>query len=63
MLHSEKLTLFIFLLRKENFELPPPPKYIAFSGQGVSLSGGSPGFTQAVAGKVNMDASPPKVLT
>lgn len=46
--------------RPEAFIPPPPPKYIAFSGQGVSLSGVSKPQEQDI-GKIDLAATKPKI--
>lgn len=48
--------------RSEEYKAPPPPSYIAFSGQGVSMSatssGGSVNVSQGI--KLNVDPNKPK---
>jgi UBX domain-containing protein 1 len=46
--------------KSEKFELPPPPSYVAFSGQGVSMSGG-PQVSQILEVKNANEVLPPKV--
>jgi UBX domain-containing protein 1 len=48
--------------KKEEYELPPPPKYTAFSGKGTSL-GGAPAITNTTTtpAVINTKAEPPKV--
>lgn len=38
--------------RKDTFKLPPPPKYVAYSGEGQNLGG-----TQGTGGSVNKDVA------
>jgi len=46
--------------RSEEYKEPPPPKYIEYSGQGVSLGGNNP-ISSAVETGHNVKAEPPKV--
>lgn len=47
--------------RTEMYVPPPPPKYIEFSGQGVSLSNTKPGSESKPAGNLNLNYGPPIV--
>lgn len=48
--------------RTEKYVPPPPPKYIEFSGQGVSLSSNKPGGIESKPmGDVNLNVQAPKV--
>jgi len=47
--------------RTEKYIPPPPPKYIEFSGQGVSLSNSKPGVESKPIGDINLNAQAPKV--
>lgn len=48
--------------RTEVYVPPPPPKYIEFSGQGVSLSNTKPGSEETKPlGNINLNLEPPKV--
>jgi len=48
--------------KKEHFEPPPPPKYVAFSGQGTSLGGAAPVVnSKPVQQQPTVKSEPPKV--
>jgi len=48
-------------VRSEEYKEPPPPKYIAYSGQGTSLGGEAP-LSSAFEAEHNVKAEPPKVI-
>lgn len=47
--------------RTEKYVPPPPPKYIEFSGQGVSLSSNKPGVDSKPIADVNLNVQAPQV--
>jgi len=47
--------------RKEEYELPPPPKYVAFSGAGTSLGGTTNTPMEVPESIIDTKAQPPKI--
>lgn len=56
--HPEGLDVGLEDRRKENYEKPPPPKYIEFSGKGTQLSKTT---TKAISASIPELIDPPAV--
>lgn len=62
--HNKPVGIALEDRRKEVFKLPPPPKYVAYTGEGTSMGGtaGTGGVVNkdSVDGKPFVDESAPK---
>ena len=51
-IHNKPVGIDLVNRRKETFKPPPPPKYVSYSGEGVSMGG-----TTGVGGAVNKEST------